>query len=139
MKKEKHTAGTLITTTQGKILFLYRSKKEKYGPKTWGLAAGGVDEGLSPRKAAVKEIEEETGLEVQEEELEAIKTFEWELPDLLVHFHAFKLKVTEEFTPKLNPEEHTNYCWAKPQEMLAKENLIHGLRELLNENIQEDK
>jgi len=50
-------AGGLVKNGRGKFLFIHRLEK-------WDLPKGKVDEGESMRKAAVREVQEECGIEV---------------------------------------------------------------------------
>ena len=48
-------AGGFVTNSKGKVLFIYRNDK-------WDLPKGKVDKGESIERAAVREVEEETGV-----------------------------------------------------------------------------
>lgn len=48
-------AGGLVKNTEGKVLFIYRNDK-------WDLPKGKLDKGESIEKAAIREVEEETGV-----------------------------------------------------------------------------
>ncbi len=48
-------AGGLVTNAKGKVLFIYRNDK-------WDLPKGKLDKGESIEKAAIREVEEETGV-----------------------------------------------------------------------------
>ncbi len=48
-------AGGLVTNPKGKVLFIYRNDK-------WDLPKGKLDKGESIEKAAIREVEEETGV-----------------------------------------------------------------------------
>lgn len=80
----------------------------------WHAIAGSVEEGEGFHAAAVRELREETGLDV--EQLEPLGQFayvreEWESePGLRVHVEAFLVEVEPEWEPVLN-EEHDEYRW----------------------------
>ncbi len=57
----------LIKTPKGKILLLKRAPYKKH-PGTWDLPGGGVEKGESPKSAAKRETEEETGATVKSTE-----------------------------------------------------------------------
>ncbi len=52
--------------TDSHILVMYRNKQ---GSKYFTLVGGGIDEGESPEEALVREVREETGLQVTSHEL----------------------------------------------------------------------
>jgi len=80
----------------------------------WHAIAGGVEAGEAFHAAAVRELREETGLEV--EQLEPLGQFtyvreDWEAePGLRVHVEAFLVDVEPGWEPVLN-EEHDEYRW----------------------------
>lgn len=49
-------SGGFVTNSKGKVLFIYRNDK-------WDLPKGKVDKGESIEKAAIREVEEETGVQ----------------------------------------------------------------------------
>ena len=61
------------------MLFLQRAKDSKVEPEKWGFPGGHLEKGkfLSPEKNVLKEIKEESGLDVIETKLINIR----ELPD----------------------------------------------------------
>lgn len=49
-------AGGVVTNKEGKVLFIFRNGK-------WDLPKGGVDKGETLEQAAIREVEEETGVQ----------------------------------------------------------------------------
>lgn len=85
----------------------------------WHAIAGKVEEGEEMAAAAVRELREETGLEI--EELADLGEFayvreNWEKePGLRVHVKAFLVDVEPGWEPTLN-EEHDDYRWLPREE-----------------------
>lgn len=85
----------------------------------WHTIAGTVEAGEAFHAAAVRELWEETGLEV--DELAPLGEFayvreEWESqPGLRVHVEAFLIDVEPGWEPTLN-EEHDEYRWLRRDE-----------------------
>ncbi len=135
MKKKVTSVGTLIEY-EDKILILLRGGKEENAPGTWGLAAGrhqteDGEQETAIRKTAVREIQEETGLQVNEGELIPAGVFTWHQPTMDVTFHAFRLVLKEKNSIVLDPNEHIDYKWATKEEILALKNPISGLLDLI--------
>jgi putative (di)nucleoside polyphosphate hydrolase len=59
--------GVLITNEQGQLLMAHAT-----GRKHWDIPKGGAEEGESARNAAVREVREETGIELAPDSLEEI-------------------------------------------------------------------
>jgi len=88
----------------------------------WHTIAGKVEDGEQTDAAAMRELREETGLEI--DTLETLGEFtyvreDWESePGLRVHVKAFLVDVELGWEPALN-EEHDEYRWL-PREEAAK-------------------
>ena len=85
----------------------------------WHTIAGAVEAGEAFHVAALRELHEETGLEV--DELQPLGEFgyvreSWEQePGLRVHVEAFLVDVEPGWEPRLN-EEHVEYRWLRRDE-----------------------
>lgn len=63
-------AKSVLVNPEGKILVLRRSKTDPHAPGRVDFPGGGVDEGEELLAAAVREIQEETGIEVAAADLQ---------------------------------------------------------------------
>lgn len=60
---EKPPVSTAIIVQDGRVLMARRRERE--GKLLWAFPGGGIEAGESPEEAAVREVSEEVGLEVQ--------------------------------------------------------------------------
>ena len=82
-RKEVHEKGLwhrivviAVIDKEGHLLMQQRSKYVKTNPEKWDIsAAGHVSAGQTSREAAIREIKEEVGLEIKQEELRYITTY----------------------------------------------------------------
>ena len=130
MINEIKTVG-IIVESGSEILILLRNDDKIEGNK-WGLPAGKVKENETEINTAIRELYEETGYKAKENELKFIKTYSWTFDNLKINFPLFILKLNQKFNVKINPKEHKDYKWIKPIDCYKKNNLIHGLHDLLN-------
>ena len=63
-----------IMNKNGDVLLQKRSAKKKQGANKWSICAGHVDVGEDPKMTAIREIEEELGIKVEENELKYLFT-----------------------------------------------------------------
>ncbi|QFZ53488.1 NUDIX domain-containing protein [Oceanihabitans sp. IOP_32] len=71
-----NTAHVWFYTTNGKILLSQRSSKKILYPLLWDVSvAGHIDAGETIKQGAIREIKEEIGLEVSEDDLNKIGVF----------------------------------------------------------------
>lgn len=65
-----------LINNEGKLLIQKRAKNKKTEPGKWDLsAAGHIDGGESPKKAALREANEEIGINLNEKDLMLIDTY----------------------------------------------------------------
>ncbi len=101
-----HEALLVVHRPRTEFLVLLRSP-EAY----WHLVSGGVETGEQPREAAVRELEEETGL-TQLVRFEALPLeLGYRRPDeTWITLHPFVVEAPSGWEPILN-EEHVEYRW----------------------------
>ena len=89
-----------------------------YLPGTWQMVTGGIDEGETASQAALREIEEETGLIPSRFYCaDAVETFYIQARDHITFAPVFVAFVTE-MTVRLSPEEHDAYEWLPMNEAI---------------------
>lgn len=100
-----------------RVLLVKRSKWVKYSRGRWDLPGGALGEGETKLEAAIRECQEEAGLEVLEKDLSLVAE---QIGDRNGHKAlrvCFKLKLAEEFEPKLS-FEHSEFKWVSKEEIL---------------------
>ena len=115
--------------SDGKILILKRSLLKKQSNQ-WGLPAGKADTGESLEQAMAREMQEETGISVKPSELVLLKEMYVRIPANDMLFYLYRLPLSSKHEVVLNPQEHSEFKWATPQEVL-KLDFIHDLDECL--------
>ena len=115
-KKVIRVVGCIVRHSD-RMLLLHRSKTET-DPSLWGIPAGKAEKGEADTQTAVREIFEETGLEIAEEALRYLGEIPIEYDALLVEFPVYEIQFTAEPEIKLDPAEHVAFEWMTPQEVL---------------------
>jgi len=115
--KPKFEVVSCFVQHAGKILLLKRQNHKTEGGK-WGVPAGKVDEGEALQRAILREIEEETGIEISETNITYFNKIyvRYEEFDFIYHIFHTKLKRKKEI--KINKEEHEAFIWVSPLEAL---------------------
>lgn len=113
----------------GRILLMERAPDSAEG-KTWGVPAGKIELGETPHQAALRELNEETGIQASSLQIEKIGKLYVKKPRGDYIYHMFQVKLND--TPKvILSSEHTQYLWANRDEINSLD-LIGGGRESLN-------
>lgn len=137
IKPEKLTVGCNICWN-GKILFAKRSPDSKQGGK-WGVIAGKIEDGENERQAVKREIQEEVGLFLKEEDFRFVKNWKLMLvkPRKEYEYNVFSYSLYEidlEDEPVINlrEEELVEYGWFSPKEAMDLP-LVEDVKEILEE------
>ncbi len=110
-------AGGLVTNAKGEFLFIFRNKK-------WDLPKGKVEKGEKMKVAAVREVEEECGVKVEQRNERVCKTYHvYEIGTELILKRTNWYHMTVKGSPKLIPQVEegiTEAAWIAPYEIKAK-------------------
>lgn len=113
-----------------KILFLKRHPKSPQGG-TWSIPAGKMEKNETPKMTVIREIKEEVGLDIGDDNLKYIRQFYCKLPHVDYVFHLFRKKITGLPGLNLQLEENIEMDWLSVEEALQL-NLISGGSAILN-------
>jgi 8-oxo-dGTP pyrophosphatase MutT (NUDIX family) len=103
---------------KNKILLLHRNDNKIEGNK-WGPPGGKVDKSdLDIKKAVIREIKEETGLSLDENNINFHKTFYLEHQEFNYLYHYFHYNISEISDIILSENEHKAYTWETPEDAL---------------------
>jgi 8-oxo-dGTP pyrophosphatase MutT (NUDIX family) len=110
----------------GKILVMLRDKEETHG-NTWGLPSGRAEKGEELIDALKREIYEETGMQINHDELMFVEKFYLRHNHADLVYHLFYLKLDKEPEIVLDPSEHQRFVWLTPEDACKIENAIEDL------------
>ena len=112
---------TCLLENNGEILILKRSEEVGTYRELWGGVAGFVEEGEEPHETAVKEIEEEVGIEKKdlllvkkEDVIKFTDLYEDKLYGWVVYPFLFHIRDRDKIQIDW---EHTEFRWVKPSEL----------------------
>ena len=112
----------VVRRRDGKFLITRRVMTKAWAPGWWEVSGGGVMAGESSEEAVKREVQEETGLDVEKFDREYLFTYHRENPskgdNYFVDVYRFTGDFTEEdVTPQ--PEETLDFKLATPDEIRA--------------------
>ena len=144
--KHRETARVLLISPNNRILLLNTHFDPEVGlPPRWLVPGGGIDAGESPIQAAIRELREETGLELTEGDLLdpiLVASGRWDWADgSSYHTYTdtifeFEIEEFELNTSGFTEDEHRDvleYRWWPLEDLLASQEAIgpHELRNFL--------
>jgi 8-oxo-dGTP diphosphatase len=96
----------------GRLLMLRRAADDDLLPGWWELPGGGIDAGETPRQAAARELREEVGLDIAEEDLAEWGTFERTAGARTYRTAVFAAECDPEDCAPTLSHEHDDWRWA---------------------------
>ncbi len=129
--------GGLVRNAKGETLFIFRQGK-------WDLPKGGLEKGEEVEHAALREVEEETGVKGLRINAKLQKTYH-----IFKRNNRYKLKVTHwfgmytDYTGKLRPQPEEGIekaVWLKPEDIpAALENSYENIKLLFEESLVNER
>ena len=128
--KEKDVVIGLIML-DGKLLIRQRKDINPLWDKKWEFSGGKVEINESYEQALIRELKEETGLEITNPEFLGVRHVDWSLPNhvLRVHLQCFLCHVSHD---QVIVEDRCcyGYVWVDPAEALTMD-LLEGNAEII--------
>jgi dihydroneopterin triphosphate diphosphatase len=113
-----YVAGCIIEHN-GKILLLKYPDNKKDNPGKWGSSAGKVDLNETSAEAIVREVFEETGLNIDSKKLKFIERTYDRYPKFDFVYDVFKYVFDSTEKPRIVlSDEHVAYQWITPKDAL---------------------
>ncbi len=114
MDQQYDSAHVVIKNKMGQVLLLKRSELDEWMPGKWSLPGGGKREEESLLQGAIREIKEETGLQVMPEDLQFLEDISRK------QNHAFFLATKALGTVKLD-SENSEFVWTDVSKLIPKD------------------
>ncbi len=103
-------ATVMIIKNKDEILFLLRKTK----PFGWCLPGGKLDEGETSKEAIIREVKEETQIELNENDIQFVDT---KISVSGIEVDIYEVTVDEKPLVTINKNEHTNKKWLTKKEV----------------------
>ena len=103
-----HEISVLVLNNQGQVLLQKRSANKKYFPNTWALCTGHVENGETPKEAALRELNEELGVSVSLEQIFSFSFGKFDSQNIYFFYVICNLPV-DEFS--IQEEELSEVQW----------------------------
>lgn len=128
-RKMRQCSMVAIFNDDGKVLLLRRAPGDPWMPRKWALPGGGVDEGETFHDGAVREVKEETHIDINDPSL--LKTFH-EMYGGKTKFMICKNNHTGnvDLSSASHGYEHNDYGWFSKSELKTLE-LVPDLEDIL--------
>jgi len=108
----------IILNQADKLLAVFRTETAPAHPNTWDLPGGELEVGEDPVSSIIREVKEETGLEVQDIEIFDIEGHEDEGDEYWVTVGYKGKNISNEVILSF---EHNDFRWVSPEEFLQLE------------------
>ncbi|MDO8574254.1 MAG: NUDIX hydrolase [bacterium] len=110
------SAKTIVFRQDGKFLALHRTETAPHNPLTWDFPGGIIDEGETLETGAIREIKEETGIEVEDLKLLDLESKIIESGELYI-FTIYTAQAKSENI--VLSYEHDKFQWVTLEEFMS--------------------
>lgn len=114
--------GVFVINKNKEVLLQKRSANKKINPNKWGLCAGHVDSGEDIDTAAIRELNEEIGLNVSLNELNILEKMEVKKQESNSHITRYYYVYCNDESFKIQKEELSEVKWFKIDDIIDRIN-----------------
>ena len=130
--KQQDYADAIVKTNDGKILLLRRAITDTFEPDTWSLPGGKIEKDETPEQAVVREIKEETNLDISS----PVLIFKKKIKGGFIYYFNCTLN-SDLSSIILDNDEHINHCIVSKEDY-SQMNLILDLKDTLNSILSDE-
>ena len=112
-------ANVLIVNKDDHVLVLRRTASHPTRPLMPDLPGGGLEPNESFETAAIREVKEETGLDLRLEDLVMIRDELRSSPERNLHGILYKVRLNMDNISITLSDEHDEYYWVKAEEIVG--------------------
>ncbi|MDD3475079.1 MAG: NUDIX domain-containing protein [Candidatus Dojkabacteria bacterium] len=117
----KENIASLILNPEKKFLLIQRAPKDDSLPGFWELPSGGIDEGEDMETSVIREVKEESGIDISNENLKLVDSesysFTKENGDIKNVTETTYLVSLDNTPEVILSDEHVNYQWVSLLEL----------------------
>jgi len=84
----------------------------------WGVPAGKIETNETPVQGILREVKEETGIQLPQNELKKFKLIYVRYPEIDFEYHLFYVRMKEKPKVILDGKENSNYMWTTKENAL---------------------
>lgn len=127
-------ADAIIKTSDGKVLLLRRAITDTFEPDTWSLPGGKIEKNESPEEAVIREVKEETNIDI----VSPVLVLKKKIENGFIYYFNCTFKTDDELSKLiLDNDEHISQGLYSKEEWSGM-NLILDLKSTLNSLLIED-
>ena len=128
IKNDPQIAAKVLILFKDKYLLLLRSDKEEICPSEWDIPGGGIEPGETINEALIREVKEETGIDISSSDFSPIKNWKMNKDGMEVGGTDF-LCVLADLQKISLSAEHSRAQWFSGEEIMANEEIPAWLKE----------